>query len=293
LIFKYSFIRKLILVFLLTFQIASAQDSLSNYQEKSNSFFSRKNISIFALSGAYATTLIAGYSMWWRDGNRSFSFFSPEKGEDWLGDRTYMGIDKIGHFYTSYFFYRLSKNLLEWGGYPESNSKEIAALLSFGLGVIVEVGDGFSKYGFDYQDLAFNTMGVGYAYLQDVFPILQNFNFKWSYIPTHDFHFPPNLTSTYEAHIYWLTADIHKLLGNSEINIWPKFLQAGVGFSISDDYKRREFILGFDFNLNEIFTTQNKDWDLLINTANMLHFPVPGIKYSKGRKPEYRLFILN
>lgn len=292
-IFKYSFIRNLSLTFSLIFQISFAQDSLSNYQEKSNSLLSRKNISIVALSGAYATTLIAGYSMWWRDGNRSFSFFSPGKGEGWLGDRSSMGIDKIGHFYTSYFFYRLSKNLLEWGGYPESNSKEIAALLSFGLGVIVEVGDGFSKYGFDYQDLTFNTMGVGYAYLQDVFPLLKNFNFKWSYIPTHNFHFPPNLTSTYEAHIYWLTADIHNLLGNSEINIWPKFLQAGVGFSVSDDYKRREFIFGFDFNLKEIFTTQNKDWDLIINTANMLHFPAPGIKYSKGRKPEYRLFILN
>ena len=292
-IFKYSLIKKLFLIFLLLLQVTFAQDSFVSSQEKSGTFFSRKNISIMALSGAYATTLIAGYSMWWRDGNRSFSFFSPEKGEGWLGDHTYMGIDKIGHFYTSYFFYRLSKNLLEWGGYPESDSKEIAALLSFGLGVLVEVGDGFSMYGFDYQDLTFNTMGVGYAYLQDVFPILQNFNFKWSYIPTHDFHFPPNLTSTYYAHIYWLTADIHNLLGNSGLNIWPKFLQAGIGFSISDNYKRREFIFGFDFNLNEIFTTQNKDWDLLINTANMLHFPAPGIKYSNGRKPEYKLFILN
>jgi hypothetical protein len=292
LISKY-FVRKLVLVVLLILQITFAQDSAGSNQEKSNTLFSRKNISIITLSSVYAATLIAGYSMWWRDGNRSFSFFSPEKGDGWLSDHTYMGIDKIGHFYTSYFFYRLSNNLLEWGGATQSSSKKIAALLSFGLGVIIEVGDGFSIYGFDYQDLTFNALGVGYAYLQDVFPNLQNFNFKWSYIPTHDFHFPPNLTSTYYAHIYWLTADIHNLLGNSGINIWPKFLQVGLGFSISDDYKRREFILGFDFNLNEIFTTRNKDWNLLINTANMLHFPAPGIKYSNGRKPEYRLFILN
>jgi hypothetical protein len=291
LIFRQSVLKYLIIIIFIP-QIVLGQDSLPVKQQPSN-FFSRKNISIMALSGAYATTLIAGYSMWWRDGNRSFSFYHPTKEEEWLSDPTYMGIDKIGHFYTSYFFYRLSKNLLEWGGYSNSNSEEAAAILSFGLGVLVEVGDGFSKYGFDYQDLTFNTLGLTYGYLQDKFPVLRNFNFKWSYIPTHDFHFPPNLTSTYYAHIYWLTADVHNLLPSSLENAWPEFLQIGAGFSISDDYKRREFILGFDFNLNSIFKTENKDWNLLINTANMLHFPAPGVKYSKGRKPGYKLFMLN
>jgi Predicted periplasmic lipoprotein (DUF2279) len=282
-----------ILLFLLLCQITFAQDSLTVNPEKSNTLFTRKNVSILALSGAYATTLIASYSMWWRDGNRNFSFFKPERGQGWLGDHTYMGIDKAGHFYTSYFFYRFSKNLLEWGGYPECKSKNIAALLSFGLGVIVEVGDGFSKYGFDYQDLTFNTLGLGYGYLQDAFPVLQNINFKWSYIPTHNFHFPPNLTSTYEAHIYWLTANVHNLLPESVENMWPEFLQVGAGFSISDDYKRREFVIGFDFDLTKLFKSDNKDWNLLINAANMLHFPAPGIKFSNGKQPDYKLLILN
>ena len=292
LIFNCSFLKNLILIFLITFQIVSAQDSLSRLDEKPSTFLSRKGITIVTLSGVYATTLIASYSLWWRDGNRSFSFYNPPNGEAWLDDPFSRGIDKVGHFYTSYFFYRLSKNLLEWGGYSERNSKEVAASLSFGLGLIIEIGDGFSKYGFDYQDLTFNTMGLCYAYLQDVFPVLQNFNFKWSYIPSYNFHFLPNLTATYYAHIYWLTADIHNLLGDSEINIWPEFLNAGIGFSISNNY-RREFVVGFDFNLNKIFSPKNKDWDLLINTANMLHFPSPGIKYSKRKKPEYRLFMLN
>lgn len=273
-------------------EIVPAQDSLFISRKKSNSVFPRKDIALVTLSGVYATALIAGYSMWWRDGNRSFSFYKSPEGEGWLNDPYTKGIDKVGHFYTSYFFYKLSKNLLEWGGYPEKNSKYVAVLLSLGLGVMVEVGDGFTKYGFDYQDLVFNTMGLGYAYLQDVYPVLNNFNFKWSYIPTHNVRFPPNLTSTYYAHIYWLTADMHNLLGNSAINIWPDFLQIGVGFSISEDYNR-EFILGFDFNLNKIFKSDNKDWNLLINTANMLHYPAPGIKFSKGKKPQYRFLILN
>ena len=290
---KFSRVKKLLIFFLLAFQILNAQDSLSVNIKKNNNFFSRKNISIITLSGVYATTLVAGYSMWWRDGNRSFSFNKSAEGQGWLNDPFTKGIDKVGHFYTSYFFYRLSKNLLEWGGYSETNSKDVAAILSFGLGVVVEVGDGFSKYGFDYQDLLFNTAGLGYAYLQDVFPALKNFNFKWSYIPTQNFHFPPNLTSTYYAHIYWLTADVHNLLRNFSINnVWPDFLQLGIGFSISENLNR-EFVVGFDFNLNKIFKSENRDWNLIINSADMLHFPAPGIKYTKGSKPGYKLFILN
>ena len=280
------------LLFLWEPQWAVAQSSPVK-PESSSSLFSRKNLSIITLSGVYATTLIAGYSMWWRDGNRSFSFYNPPQGEGWLNDNETRGIDKIGHFYTSYLFYKLSKNLLEWGGYSETNSKEVAGILSLGLGIVIEVGDGFSRYGFDYQDLTFNTLGLGYGYLQDIFPLMQNFNFKWSYIPTHNFHFPPNLTSTYEAHIYWLTADIHNLLPKPIENLWPEFLQLGIGYSISEDYKNREYILGFDFNLDKIFSSKSKDWQLLINTANMLHFPAPGIKFINGEKPDYRLFILN
>lgn len=288
---RYSF-KNIILIFLLIFETIQAQDSLSMDTTRNTSLFSRKNISIITLSGVYATAFIAGYSMWWRDGNRSFSFYKAPEGEGWLNDPYTKGIDKVGHFYTSYFFYKLSKSLLEWGGYPETKSKNIAVILSLSLGVMVEVGDGFSKYGFDYQDLIFNTMGLGYAYLQDALPVLNNFNFKWSYIPTHDFYFPPNLTSTYYAHIYWMTLDLHNLLGNSAINVWPEFLQLGIGFSISED-RKREFVLGFDFNLNKIFKSDNEDYNLLINTANMLHFPAPGIKYSKDNKPVYKLFILN
>lgn len=250
---KCSVLRKVLVVFLLAFPILKAQDSLSI----NSTFFSRKNISILTLSGVYATTLIASYSMWWRDGNRSFSFNKSAEGLGWLNDPYTKGIDKVGHFYTSYFFYKLSNNLLEWGGYSETNSKDVAAILSFGLGVLVEVGDGFSKYGFDYQDLLFNTAGLSYAYFQDVFPVLQNFNFKWSYIPTQNFHFPPNLTSTYYAHIYWLTADIHNLLGNSAINIWPDFLQLGFGFSISENLNR-EFVVGLDFNLNKLLNQRTR-----------------------------------
>ena len=180
-----------------------------------------------------------------------------------------------------------------WCGYPEDHSKHHAAIMSLGIGLVIEVGDGFSLFGFDYQDFVLNTIGLGYGYLQDVLPVLQNFNFKWSYIPTHDFHFPPNLTSTYEAHIYWLTVDVHDLFQNTFMNFYPEYVQLGIGYSVSDDYKRREYLIGLDFNLEKIFSTKNQDWELVIDTANLLHYPAPGVKFSSGRKPDYRFFIFN
>ncbi|MBK7378416.1 MAG: DUF2279 domain-containing protein [Ignavibacteriales bacterium] len=278
---------------MLYIQIVFAQDSLQYKNDESSTFYSRKNLSIAFLSGAYASTLVSGYYMWWRDGQRRFTFYSSKEGEGWLNDPYSKGIDKVGHFYTSYFFYKLSKNLLIWGGYPEDDSKLHAAIMSLGIGLVIEVGDGFSRFGFDYQDLVFNTIGLGYGYLQDVLPVLQNFNFKWSYIPTHDFHFPPNLTSTYEAHIYWLTFDVHNLVQNTFMNFYPEYLQLRIGYSVSDDYKRREYLIGLDFNLDKIFSTNNQDWKLIIDTANLLHYPAPGVKFSSGRKPNYRFFIFN
>lgn len=285
--------RKLFLILMLSIQIVFAQDSLLNKNDESSTFYSRKNLSIAFLSGAYASTLVSGYYMWWRDGQRRFSFYSPKEGEGWLNDPYSKGIDKIGHFYTSYFFYKLSKNLLIWGGYPEDDSKLHAAIMSLGIGLVIEVGDGFSRFGFDYQDLVFNTLGLGYGYLQDMLPILKNINFKWSYIPTHDFHFPPNLTSTYEAHIYWLTVDVHNLVQNTFMSFYPEYLQLGIGYSVSDDYKRREYLIGLDFNLEKIFSTNNQDWKLIIDTANMLHYPASGVKFQSRRKPDYRFFIFN
>lgn len=285
--------QKLKIILLLCSQLIFGLDSLQNENINSDSFFSRKNLSVAFLAGASASTLVSGYYMWWRDGQRQFSFYSPKSGEGWLNDPYSKGIDKIGHFYTSYFFYNFSKNLLMWGGYSERDSQLASAFTSFGIGLLIEIGDGFSRFGFDYQDLIFNTLGLGYGFLRDVLPLLQNFNFKWSYIPTHDFHFPPNLTSTYEAHIYWLTMDINNLLSGSIGNIWPVFLQPAIGFSVSQDYQRREYLFGLDFNLNKIFSTNNHDWMLIINTTNMLHYPAPGIKFSSGRKPDFRFFIFN
>jgi hypothetical protein len=278
--------------FLFTLLIAS---SLIKAQEEliikpdTTTFFTKKNISIITLSAVLAGSLYGAYVVWWKDDFGPFRFYSG----DWLNDTGLNGIDKVGHFYTSYLFYHLQKDLLLWGGHSEEFAFWTSTALTSFFALIVEVGDAFTPYGFDYQDLTFNIGGLGYGILQDNVDFFKNFDFKWSYFPKHKFSFPPKLSEDYDGHIYWLSIDIHNLLKSSVGRIWPEFLRPAIGFSVEDNGNRREFILGFDFNLYALFGSKDENWNLLVKSADHFHIPAPGIKFPYGRKPDYRGIVLN
>jgi len=260
-------------------------------QKEEKNFWSKKSISTVGIASIYAVSIYEAYTMWWADDARSFHFFKYE--HDLFEDPWHLGMDKVGHFYTSYFFYHLQKDVLRWGGFSKSYSKYLSAILSGSFALLIEVGDAFSPYGFDYKDLIFNLAGIGYGFLQDEYPWLQNFNFKWSYIPDNGFSGLGNFSDQYYDQIYWLTFDVHNIIGESEHNFWPEFLNLAIGYSISQSHpRRREFTFGLDLNIKEIFKTESPDWKLLRNTADRIHVPMPGIKTTSGQKPEYKAILL-
>jgi hypothetical protein len=146
--------------------------------------------------------------------------------------------------------------------------------------------------GFDYQDLVFNTAGIAYAWLQTDQPFLRNFNLKWSYIPRGGFDWPPRFTKHYDAHTYWLTANVHNLLPSGMQSFWPEFLQIAVGFGVDENVTRRELVFGLDFNL-DVFSTDSETLLLVRNTLNMFHYPAPAVKFTEDRGPKYYLFHTN
>ncbi len=280
-----------ILLLILAINI-TAQDSLKT--ETSGSFFNKKNLSLITLSSVFALSLVDSYYMWWKDSSKPFHFNNPPDSYGWFSEPTSYGIDRVGHFYTSYFFYHTQKNILLWGGHDKMFSTWFSAALTGGLAVLIEVGDGFSEYGFDQKDLLFNLGGVSYGVLQDFVPFLQNFNFKWSFFPSDGLKFPPKFTQHYDAHIYWLTADIHNIFKETIGDYWPKFIQPAIGFSVVENGMRREFVVGLDFNFNFLFEGADENWQLLGKTLSMIHLvPAPGIKYSPTKKPEYKLLLFN
>lgn len=279
---------KILSIFLLLSVLSFSQ--IAEPVEEST-FFTKKNITTIGITSIYAISVYEAYAMWWAEDTQPFHFLKYE--HDLFQDPWHLGMDKTGHFFTSYFFYHFQKEILIWGGFEEEYSKYLSAILSGSFAVLIEVGDSFTKYGFDYKDLLFNMAGIGYGLLQDQYPYLRNFNFKWSFIPHNGFEGLSKFSEQYYDHIYWLTFDVHNIIGESKFNYWPKFLNLAVGYSISQGHPRkREFTFGFDLNLKEIFKTENQDLKLIRNALDMIHIPMPGIKLGSSNKPEYRGILL-
>ncbi len=252
--------------------------------------FTGKKIVATGILGAWmVTSLVWSYDAWWKGTSAPFHL----KSENWLNSST-LGIDKIGHFYTSYFYYNLFRNIMLWGGYDRTTAEWWAVGGAAFFALSVEIGDGFATtYGFDYQDVTFNLLGVGYGWLQHRVPMLNNFNFKWSFVPGTGYRFPVRFTDDYDAHTYWLTCDINKLLPASIEPYWPDFIQIAVGYGVDNLVTKREFIVGLDLNLLELFSPKQADLLLVIRTVDMLHLPAPAIKFTEQKVPRYYLFHRN
>jgi hypothetical protein len=266
-----------------------AQDTLAVTEGFSETpdFCGRKIWATGMVGGFLAGSLVGGYFDWWDDNSEPFHFFH----EGWFNDNS-LGIDKVGHLYTSYFYFHTFRNIMLWGGYKAPTAFWWAAGTTAFFALSIEIGDGFSPYGFDSQDLLANVIGLGYAMLQTDVPFTRNFNLKWSYVPRDGYRWPPRFTDHYDAHTYWLTVNVHNLLPSSMQDYWPELLQLAVGYGVDDNQTKREGVIGLDFNL-DIFPTHNEDLLLLRKTANYFHIPAPAVKFTTDKKPKYYLFHLN
>src|SRR5262249_12959611 len=90
--------------------------------------------------------------------NQSYHFAH----EGWFGQNTYAGgADKASHFVTYSLVAKEFANLYTVMGFP----REQSILMGFGVaaaaGLVTEIGDGTTKYGFAYEDLVMDILGAG------------------------------------------------------------------------------------------------------------------------------------
>jgi hypothetical protein len=142
-----------------------------------------------ALIGGYSmATALYGYLTWWskdvdrhklqEDGtvitetlsNRSSQF--NFRNEGWFGaDTPNGGADKLGHAFSFYLSTRLLSKGLMWAGNERQSAARMAALTSGSVSLAVEIIDGFSEeYGFSYEDLVMNLVGIGSAMWLEAYP---------------------------------------------------------------------------------------------------------------------------
>jgi hypothetical protein len=128
------------------------------------------------VAGTLATTATLSMLAWWSQGFTSdFSAAS----EGWFGKGTYAGgIDKLGHAWSFYVATRLGTRALTWARVPPAEALGLAAGLSLGVGLGIEVLDGLSRggrYGFSWEDMAMNLVGTGFGVLMEARPELDRY----------------------------------------------------------------------------------------------------------------------
>ncbi|MDZ4668441.1 MAG: DUF2279 domain-containing protein, partial [bacterium] len=257
---------------------------------------------IGGLMAQQAASMYLEYKWWWEDNYHPFFI-----GNDGGFNNYSLGIDKVGHFYTSYMYSNLLYELMKWGDFEENTSIWVSTSLPFIWALSIEIGDGFSKYEFSSRDLLANSLGIGYAFAQRKVPYLQNFKFKFSYFPGQYFRDQNykgwSLTADYNGHIYWLSTDVHNILPKTTKKFWPKYLNFAVGYGVNNFsesyyYKgqgyeiQREFFIGLDYNLNAI-PLKNRTLKTVAKMADYYHLPAPGMRKTDVQNWEFKPIILN
>ncbi len=130
--------------------------------------------------GATAAIAATGFANWdW--GSSRFRFNS----EGWFGEDTAsLGMDKLGHAYSSYVLTEFFTDGIDVGA-PRHRSYT-AAILAMGLMTGIEVFDGFSKeHGFSHEDLAVDAAGVLFSVARRSVPGLrEKLDFRLLYTPS-------------------------------------------------------------------------------------------------------------
>lgn len=275
------------LLFLLLFaELASAQT------EPRDSLFlglRRKDVATYGTIAWSAAALWVEYDWWWHPDPLYPQHTFRMQSDGYFNNYSY-GVDKLGHFYSSYLIFSATYDVMRWADIDENTALWVAVSLPAVHAVGIEIGDGYTKWAFNMSDLYFNAAGIGYGVLQVKYPYLRNFSYKWSYYPSSnggkkDPDWGP--ASDYSGHIYWLSVDMHNVLPESIGQYWPKYVNLAVGLgaknvSFADTgIKRHKIAIGLDWNTNAILP-DGDTFQVFKNLINTLKFPAPAVRIVPG-----------
>ena len=262
--------------------------------------FNRKTLALGSTLAFSIPIVMLEYQWWWRE-DYKYKPHAFRFGNDGWFENYSLGVDKCGHFYTSYLYFRTFYDLMRWADYSESTALWTAFAVPAAHAISVELCDGFSRYSFSSNDLIANFSGIAYAYAQTKVPYLQNFNIKWSYYVTTAADGPSadhGFAADYTGHTYWLSVNMKGVLPEKFAAWWPKYLNVAVGYGASNvSYgehaanARHKFVIALDYNLGALPIVDDT-WALLARFADKFHYPAPGIKAYTGGTVQAKPLLL-
>jgi hypothetical protein len=151
-----------------------------------------------------------------------------------------------------------------------------------------EIFDGFfENWGFSWADLIFNTMGSGFCFLQQAYPlILGGIQPRLSYSPSKAYG-SESWIDDYEGLTYWLGVNIYHYLPHKIQKDYPAWLRpfgfalgySAAGISNNPFGGKREIFIGLDFNLMQMqFNNDSGFIRFLKSKLNIIRLPLPAVK---------------
>lgn len=213
------------------------------------------------LAGLFAVgTVAVGYAAWWK--GPGFGGFETTD-EGWFGENTYAGgADKASHFFLGYAVGRL----YEWGyrriGQPEGTARWLSVASAAASGLIVELGDGFTQFGFSWQDALITAAGGAAGAAIETAGLQDTLGFRFGWLPKQVPPDPSAATSVrdhYSSEIYAADVRFAGLFPRADVDPGlARYLMVSATYStrgygwVQDDYRQRQLGLELGLDLPEI-----------------------------------------
>jgi hypothetical protein len=228
-----------------------------------------------------ATTAVgvAGVTVW---GVLNWDYFTrapKAQSEGWFGPETDEGgMDKLGHFYTTYVLAHGIACLYEHCDFERKEAAFYGSLTSFAIMSYMEFGDSFSNYGFSYEDMVFNTLGSLMGYLLYVHPELSaKIDVRWQ------FGFTPNKADFLTDYSNSKFLFALKLNGFEAMQKrWLRHVELHVGyytegFDEPAEENLRHPYVGVGFNFTDLF--RRHGYGKSATVLNYIQLPYTSVNY--------------
>jgi len=123
---------------------------------------------------------VVGYFAWWRTSSRSNFEYANER---WFQRDTYAGgADKASHIFVGYATTLALQGAYRSAGKTPAEARGLALGVMALTGALIEIGDGYSQYGFSWEDLTANAVGSLLATGLDVWGLKDTLGLRFGYV---------------------------------------------------------------------------------------------------------------
>jgi len=235
-------------------------------------------------TGSIAAIHLYQTNAWWSGKRGSFRFI-----EDW--DYA-LWLDKVGHFYAPIILSHAFSVGLEAAKVDYGTGIWVSSAAALFFQLYVEFEDGFAQdWGFSRGDAIADVLGAAYPVFQYYYPVLYNFQPRFSYFPKNlgkEGHNPGQkliVVDDYEGQKFWLSVRVNNLFGESFKKFWPDFLMLSLGYGVRDLDGRgggkADFYIALDLDY-ETIPLYGAFWQMVKNTFGFIKFPTPAVRITNG-----------